>query len=271
MTIIKNNWLTTNILDRLSDKKVAFRATFNPYKFVSQSFDTECDLTAKEINDKFKNLYVGLSGGTDSQYVCKVFLRNNVDFRTIVVLHSGNIEEGKSAIKFCNDYGITPTVIELSDLQVVTLLLSEVFTKYNGYGIYSIGSIVSQNYCQTHEGTLITGVNLIGEDELTIGFKYYLYECDFYTNSIPFFLYRIETSYEMVKASEMYSNWIEVKQMLYKTNIASKIYSKYPEHVNEILHEIQKIKLYPLSKEKRIHTLGSLDLMMKLLKFADNK
>ena len=60
------------------------------------------------------------SGGLDSEYVLSVFLRLGMDIKPVIMnirSHDGsvyNLHEAKYAFKFCDQHGLTPTVIDLN-------------------------------------------------------------------------------------------------------------------------------------------------------------
>ena len=60
--ITKNNWLTTNITNRLNDSSCDFDIKINPYPFKKMDFQSAVDYTVGEITSKYSNLYLGLTG-----------------------------------------------------------------------------------------------------------------------------------------------------------------------------------------------------------------
>lgn len=84
------------------------------------SFDDACDQAAKEIYQQHKNLYLGLSGGADSEYVATCLHRNNIPF-TPLILQYNNTEysdqkyESWYAKHWCKSHDIAPVLLNLDD------------------------------------------------------------------------------------------------------------------------------------------------------------
>jgi hypothetical protein len=76
-------------------------------------FDQCCDQTAHEIADTYKNLYIALSGGADSECVADCFFRNNIPFIPVIHIFK-NIKfnsEVEYALKWCRKNKIEPLIV----------------------------------------------------------------------------------------------------------------------------------------------------------------
>lgn len=79
------------------------------------SFNDAADYTAKAIAERYDNLHVCLSGGLDSEFICKVLLRNNIPFTPVVVNTMWSEMEMWYTYKFCNENNIKPMVLDYTD------------------------------------------------------------------------------------------------------------------------------------------------------------
>jgi hypothetical protein len=184
----------------------------HPGQFTKMSFDEACDYTAKQIyKDLGPKLYLALSGGYDSEFVYKVFQRNNIPVIPIVVLTGGNKQEAEYAFKVCPN----PIVIDIIKQNVLVTYYTEIYKKLNSYGINSVPALICGKYAQEHGGNLIVGEHLID------GTTFRVNDWDFYNDVLltnktaEFFIYTPEVvyamAYEMTEDSEQ--QW---KQKLYR-------------------------------------------------------
>ena len=209
----ENDWVDSNIFERLLIPALSFHVRLRPHPFREMSFQDAADYTAKRIYEKNKNIFVALSGGADSDFVVRVFHRNNIPFTPIIVKTSGNFKELIWAYRTCDKLNLTPIILELNDAQYLNIYYEEVIKKIRGYGIYSVPSIHACRYAKEHDGVLIIGEHMIeGEKENKDGKKTIrpeMNEWDCYNEaiigneySIPFFLYTVELTYAMLNAVE---------------------------------------------------------------------
>ena len=96
--LTKNNWLTTNIYNRLNDPSCDFNIEINPHPFKKMDFQSAVDHTIEEITNKYSNLYLGLSGGYDSDFVMHAFCDRNVSITPIIV-RCNNEKENRYAFE----------------------------------------------------------------------------------------------------------------------------------------------------------------------------
>lgn len=84
---------------------------------LAMSFHDACDYTAAVLSQTHgqDNLYLGLSGGVDSELVANVLLRNRIDFMPLIVDIAGvNNLEVWHAHHWCWRNGISPLVCKMS-------------------------------------------------------------------------------------------------------------------------------------------------------------
>jgi hypothetical protein len=122
--LCKNSWI-----DITWDGKPArtgkenLQVTINLRAKTLINFDQACDQVAVEIYDRYKNLYLALSGGSDSEHIATCLARNNIPF-TPVILDYVNIKgqdqkyEQWYALQWCKQHQIEPKIIELGDYKV---------------------------------------------------------------------------------------------------------------------------------------------------------
>jgi hypothetical protein len=110
-----NNWLSINLqLEKDQDNcfDIAFQLT-SPLQ--NLKFQEAADYTARLISEKYNNIHLLLSGGLDSEYVAKVFVRNNLKFTPVILVNYTNIAEVWYAFKFCQEHNLAPMVLNYSD------------------------------------------------------------------------------------------------------------------------------------------------------------
>ena len=86
-----------------------------------EPYHQACDQVAQEIYTEHKNLYIALSGGSDSENVANAFYRNKIPFTPIIliydnVIHQDQIIESWYAIQWCKRNKIEPWIIHSQDL-----------------------------------------------------------------------------------------------------------------------------------------------------------
>lgn len=112
----QNDWFKINLDRELDNSKIKFAVTFDLPNNVELDFERASDLTAQAIADSYPNLHLGLSGGLDSEYVAKVFLRNHIRFvPVILIMNTFDPNEHWYAQYFCEQYDLKPIIIDYSD------------------------------------------------------------------------------------------------------------------------------------------------------------
>lgn len=269
----ENDWVDTNIHERFLIPNLSFHVRLRPYPFREMKFQEAADYTAKRIYEKHKKIYVALSGGADSEFVVRVFHRNNIPFETLIIKTSGNSKELEYAYRLCDDLSITPIVIDLDDAKYLSIYYEEVVKKIHGYGIYAIPGIIACQYARDNDGVLIMGEHMIeGEKEDEEGYKRLrpaMNEWDCYNEcfvgekySIPFFLYTLELTYSMLNTIIDDRLPIDVwKCSLY--NIQKRPILDY-EFSKEFEDSMQKIFLARKKKANPNHSFGDRKQLMQL-------
>ena len=251
MIISENNWINDNFTPSglISDYDVKFNLyPFKPLKFHAAAIEA-----AIKISKKYQNLYVGLSGGIDSEYVLVCFHKLNIPIIPLIVLCEGNEEESKYAFKICEKLNITPKVIICSNYEIIDICLNFIFKKINGIGFQSATRAYAANYVKENEGTLICGEHMIGDGDILLkDSEYAMNEWDGYDSAhfgdeIGFFTYTPELVYSMISGNTLDGEnmfWQEYKSKLFELEVRDKIYYSYPERIRKIIASIHNLKKF---------------------------
>jgi hypothetical protein len=252
--ITKNNWLTTNLEKRIIDPQINFEVTFDPYPFKTMSFNSAVDITAKEIANNYTNLHLALSGGYDSEFILRAFHKLNINITPIIVCFGTEIENSY-AEKACQELGIEPIKISLTNDQYITCYKNNIVNKFNSPGYNAVQTLYAAEYAMNNHCTLITGNHLIGDGRELISNEKFVSsnEWDFYTGClykdlihIDFYLYSIEISYSMLPSIDKNGiSWQKYKEELYNLEYREKIRAVYPR---EIIDQIKETNIARLKR-----------------------
>jgi len=243
--ITKNNWLGTNLSNRIVNPTVDFELLITPYPFKKMNFGQAVEMTVKEIGSKYSNLYLGLSGGSDSEFVLRAFHKHNIPITPIIVLYANEVES-KYAYKVCKELKITPIEIILTDDQFLNCLEEKIYKRFNSPAYNLPHVMFAAEYTEKNNGTLICGNHLIGDgDDLIIDDKFaFSNEWDYFieytypaVNKIDLFLYTIEIMYSMFPESNE-GTWNEYKQKLFNIEYRKKIRSNYSDLVKSKIRSL---------------------------------
>lgn len=130
-----------------------------PYKASTvQDIVKASDDVAIDIANTYDNLYVGMSGGIDSEWVAKTFQRNNIPF-TPIIYEAEDLMSADTwwARKWCEENGYTPIVIKEYVFKFVKGIIE--FSRANCLrtpgGPYMMSRLV--RYVNDQGGHLVTG------------------------------------------------------------------------------------------------------------------
>jgi len=252
--ITKNNWLTTNINQRFKDRTCNFDAYLNLYPFKKIDFHTACDNAAIEIYEKYKNLYLGLSGGLDSEYILRVFHRLKIPITPIIVSFCSE-KENDYAHKVCRELNITPITIKPSTREFIKTYYEEIHMKYNGLGVHITHLFFAKQFVKN--GILISGAHLMGDSWLIGNEKlgYYdvidsnkfvnTYESDHYIpDMVDLMMYKPEITYAAIEQAkkQIGVKWSIFKGNLYNLEPRIKIRPEYSEDFVKVLTKLRSLK-----------------------------
>jgi hypothetical protein len=119
--LCKNSWINLSWDGKPARiEKENIRVTFNRRAKTLIDFNQICDQTAKEIYDSHKNLYLAISGGSDSEYVATCLYRNGIPFTPLIINYTSvNTKDQEYelwyAYQWCKKHQIVPTVINVDN------------------------------------------------------------------------------------------------------------------------------------------------------------
>ena len=264
--LTKNKWLYTNLADRFTNKASDFNMGMKLYPFQDMSFNDAADYTCREIAKEHNKLFLALSGGMDSDFVLRCFHRNGIDIHPIIVV-CGKQVENEYAYAVCDELGIQPTIIEITEQQLIDLYEEHIYKKFNGVGYNATQVLIVAEMVEKLNGTLITGNHFMGDGDDMISEDTYLIsnEWDFYTDycfsgckNIDFFLYTPEIAYAMMPRE--FITWNKHKQKIFQIEYRDKL---RPVYTQETIDKIRTMasKRIPLKKTGEVwskHTFFTL-------------
>lgn len=240
------NWMRHNLMDRLQDHSAAFKLSYDPVPYEEMSFAEATEHTIRKIQEIGKPIYLGYSGGMDSEYVFKSLIRHDVEFTAVIVITPGNSLESAYALHECRMHGITPVILERSAADMLNVYYHEIFKKLNGYGLHAAAGLIVGRYAEEHGGVMLMSEHLIDEKagRMTVGAN----EWDFYNdvligdhNTVYFFLHTPEICTAVVREMDD-SDAQEFKHRLYGVPFRPKIHYDYGPEFDSIVRTIAKTR-----------------------------
>lgn len=259
-----NNWITSNLAGRFTNRGLDFEIKATPIKFKYMSFEDAAIHTVKTIINTYDNLYLNYSGGLDSEFTLILFHQLKIPITPVIFTFSGNELESSYAFHMCNKLNIKPVVLNCTDTAYFEIYRSIIYEKLNGRGKLSVPNIITQKYVNTNKGTMLTGDHLISD---LIAVNVEASEWDFYihtlypeTPCIGLLAYTPEIVYATTKLYDG-SDVQEFKSRIYDLNFRPKMY----HHLNSyITDNIKKLKTHT-DKPKRVYTLGKKDEFLSIM------
>lgn len=255
--IVENNWLTTNIKDRVDNKNIDFSVVITPYPFEKKSFASASEATALKIAALGKPIYIAFSGGADSEYVVRLFKKLNIPFTALTVRTPGNEYELMYAdLLYDSNPDIQKIYIDL-DFKSYLKKYIETIKITRVTAINSIPLIECAKYAKNNGGIVISGDYLgdCGYNKTTgimlAGFSEWDFYVDIFVDEnvlVPFFHYDLSIVESMVSLFD--KSKIEVfKSNLYKTIIRPKFKYHFGTKFGKGVEKINtKIKNSPKSQ-----------------------
>ena len=236
----KNNWLKTNISERLSNPDVNFKVWHNIETVANQCWKEALYDTITDFFWVLKKLYIPLSGGMDSEFVFKCLKHLNPI--PVIVDTPGNKLEVSYAYHYCRKNNLIPVVIKKTEAEMLNIYYEEIFQKLNGYGHNSVPALIAARYAEE-----MGGIAVIGEHAYD-GVS----EWDFYNdalinegNSIYFFMWTPELVQAMQNEYDG-GDHQEFKHRLYNVPFRPKLIYDYSSSYDNALSMIKaKRKAFP--------------------------
>lgn len=259
------NWLSTNLHERNINNLCDFKLKVTPYKFVKSSFVDSCNDLANNIYDYNNNLYIGLSGGLDSEYVLKVFIELDIPITPLIVSTSFNKNELEYAFDFCNQNKIIPKVFNYEDDEFIYKLHDKTH-KRGMFALLGGLPLLLADYVNDEKGILINGYgDPFFVEGKTVPEKLEISEWDYYLDCYDqrhisaFYSHNIEVFYSMASEIDYGLDLQNAKSKLYGLKHREKCYfdARF-QHISGILNDKFKPKHYRLYLDKD-YLLSSLD------------
>jgi len=266
--ICKDNWIDISWDGHeVRTEKENLKVTFNRKAKTLLSFDQACDQAAGEIYDSYKNLYLALSGGSDSEYVATCLHRNGIPFTPIILRYNNVIAkdqyyESWFAMHWCKKHQVTPIIIDIDDYTKSDLEKQNYATVKPRlfHGLATQGFL--NEFMKQHDGKLLSGFQLEyypDSDQMTYlepqlgnyqGFV--MEETDLYLETLQrnhhpwaFYYWSPEVMAGFVSGWRIDLNMQENKSNIYKTSIRPKF--DYPR---EFFSDNQRNTRLLLSSQK---------------------
>jgi hypothetical protein len=241
----KNNWLKTNIVERLTNPATDFKVWHNVETVRDDDWETALFDTITDFSWISKKLYVPLSGGMDSEFVLDCL--KHLYPTPIIVDTPGNKIESAYAFHYCRKHNLNPVVIQKTEAEMLQTFYDDIFVKLNGYGSDSVAVLMAARYAEEHGGVAVIGEHAY--DDVS--------EWDFYNdalihedNSIYFFMW----TPELVKAMQneyRTEDHQEFKHRLYNVPFRPKLNYDYSSSYKKAFRIIrEKRTLHPENKSK---------------------
>jgi hypothetical protein len=240
----KNNWLKTNIAERLTNPAVDFKVWHNVEEVRNDDWETALFDTVTDFSWISKKLYIPLSGGMDSEFVFESL--KHLYPTPIIVDTPGNKLESAYAFHYCRQNNLRPVVIEKTEAEMLSIYYEDIFSKLNGYGINSVATLIAGRYVEDQGGVAVIGEHAY--DGVS--------EWDFYNdvlihedNSIYFFMWTPELVRAMQNEYDG-SDHQEFKYRLYNIPFRPKLIYDYSRSYVDTLNLIRdKRTTHPESKD----------------------
>jgi len=261
----ENNWIFSNIESRLSDHNSDFVVNINKQKYEKLSFDQAAADVCHKLVQIGKPIYVGLSGGIDSEYVFRKFHNLGYVVKPVIVCTSGNRYETPNAFELCRELNVDPIVIHKSEIEYLQIIYKYIIKKLNGYGVATPGPIIAGMYAQEHNGIFVKAEHLVDEKDgkMYVGAN----EWDFYndalidkSNTYYFFMYTPEIVYSMISKIVGYDVQ-KFKSKLYGLPFRKKI--KFDGYSNTFEQALTVFRSNRIHRPKYNHNFGSKENFLK--------
>jgi hypothetical protein len=241
--ITKNDWFKTNIRDKLIDPGSKVKIHIKPYDFEDVDFITSSKNAANELK-QYGNLCFALSGGADSEFVCRILHSQNVDFETIITVTPYNSRELEWAHKLCTELDIKPKIIEVKEKEFIQTYKDVIYPLFNWEYVFSY---VCARYAFENNKKFVRGVNIIGGDRNGVVYPG-VYEFDFYSDiffgedfEIPFHLYSLEIAYKTIEFIKDQDEGM-FKSQLYQTEYRPKMPFQYSNLIVDTISYLRRNK-----------------------------
>ena len=253
-----DNWYSVTADVQKKPLQSSIQLTFNHTSVKDMAFQDAADDAAIKFSQQHNNIYIGLSGGADSEFVAEVFYRNGIEFTPIVASVPYSVEY-MFALEWCDRHQVKPIFMqfERNDKRLVEQsFLSSKVVKQRCNLITVV--MYMANYVQELSGVLLTGESPLFRHTNSFheaaGPVLDIHANVFYprlTNpALPlygFLMYTPELFLAMTREGDTTLNHSSAKCRLYNVPFRVKDGTPVPviaEDVEEKLHQLLSIKDY---------------------------
>jgi len=249
--LIENDWVSTNICNRLIDASIDFTVKLKPYSFKETSFTVATENVIEKISTQYGHMLLSFSGGTDSEYIFRSLIKTNKSFTPIIVFTPVNIDESKRALDLCVYYDITPIKLTMNEDEILQVFKDEIHGLLGGIGYSSPPRLAAAKFAKEQNTKIICGDIIIGSpvDYVEIS------EWDCYTDAlvsttihIPFFLYDMPIVQSVVKFIDPLIDEYTLKCWLYGIPRREKDKHQFSE---KFISTLNKINVFSSKYTKR--------------------
>lgn len=197
-----NNWITSNFYEIAHGSSNKLLVEFNPYNFKPLPFHEAALYTARLIQDRYTELpmYLGLTGGADSEYIARLFCKHKIPFTPIVV-NSGAVDDDVHFARLlCDELDLRPVVISCNQYQLLEYYKQNVFPA-NSDGLTHCHQLLAADAAQQLGGVCVFGeTHLFDPDPSRAIVKAFKFLHDIRRPlTIPFYYYTLELTYAEMK------------------------------------------------------------------------
>ena len=256
-------WLKTNLSERNSENLCDFKIQINPYQFSNKGFKENSYDVAKELSEKYDNLYLAYSGGLDSEYILKVFTDLKLPIKPIFLGTPFNEIESGWAKFYCREIGNKLKIVNLDANNTINELKKRTFDRSLSSLLGGIPLFLG-DYVKEMGGHLLTGHgcldNKVSPDvvEFTEN-NYYLSDDNYHPGN--FYDYNLALTYSHIKELKTFNVQLgkaKLYDLYYRPQVSWDI-----ERVNLYLtndYNISEKTTIHLEKNKFLETLEKYEI-----------
>ena len=243
------SWFTTNFQNRLLDPSIDFQVTLKKSKFQQLSFeDAVNDVVLKIANSTDKKIFIGFSGGYDSELIVRSFHKFGINFYPILVELEGCEEERSYAYDIANELGLDLVVLKMSIQDYIRNYYEFIYKKLNGISD-DVRPFICK-YVDEKNGVFVDGGTLVGDgEEKVFDYEYYCREYPFYSSTLfpsvrvyNFFFHTPEIVVSMLNQADKDEIWAKYKERVFNLKYRPKMRGHIDSKSQDILDKIRMMR-----------------------------
>jgi hypothetical protein len=263
------NWFQSNICDR-SNIGIDLDVTLTKISDwnLSTRWNDAVDNVVQLLVDHNKPIYIGLSGGIDSEFVCTAFEQRNISYIPVIVDTPGNQVEVRYAYDYCTKWSRDPVVLNKTAGDMLRIYYQKILLQCHGYGDNSMATYIVGEYAKENNGIYIMAEHLIDEKR-SGGFNAGCNEWDFYNdlllgvdNTHYFFNYTPEISAAMIREFPDHDDVQKSKSEFYQLDYRPKMKYAFDSVYQKTQNDLRRTKYLTHNPH---YIFGSRDEYLKML------